>query len=70
MARVGYKKWETGLPRCLLYIARKEVLRALPKPRLRIGLLILLHGGHVTAADKQVLGRALDLIGVSHRWVA
>lgn len=69
IARIGYKKWETGLRRCLLYVARNDALRSLARQKLRFGLLILLHGTHVNAADRHVLERALDLISVSYRWV-
>ena len=69
VARISYKKWETGLRRSLMYVARNTALRSLPSQKLRFGLLILLHGAHVNAADRQVLEKAFDLISVSYKWV-
>lgn len=70
IAKVSHRRWETGLRRVLLYVARNQAIRLLPRPQLRLALLIMLHGTNVTEADRKMVERALAVIDVIYHWIA
>lgn len=69
VARTNHKKWETGLRRLVLYIARSTGLP--PKdgtPMDRI-LIVFQFGDVINDGDRKLVAKGLSLLGVKCVWV-
>ncbi|MEI6632825.1 MAG: hypothetical protein WCP22_03290 [Chlamydiota bacterium] len=67
-ARVGYLKWETGLRKLLIAVARAKGLSSKDVAGCHYALLVFQGKGHVNTADRQLVIKALKIAGVECIW--
>jgi len=67
-ARTGYLKWETGLRKLLLFVARAKGLPPKDGTKLHLVLLILQNDSPVNSSDRKTVEEALRPTGVICVW--